>query len=219
MKDFTKRYSPLIISASLITSAVWSTVRPAIAGNDTKSQGRPTVRVTTGIQQVQGWEQGLVRANPNLARWHWDPIYSYKQGYARIGPEPIKLMNLQTGNKVVGNPSGSVYKYNVPTPQDNRPTHIPFSSKALAEVQARYSQPVKPRHEDSVYGKLTSKQTQAIVIPPTVATYGHPYNSQEKLDTALKYSSDETSVYGQLLNKRQKSRYNQAKTVKQRSVN
>ena len=224
VKDFTKRYSLLVISASYIASTVYSLSLPAIAGNDTKN--KPIVRVTTGIQQVQGWEQGLVRGNPNLARWHWDPIYSYKQGYARLSPEPAKLMNGQPGNKIGGKPGAPAYKYNVPAQQDDRPNHIPFSSKALSEVQARYSQPEKTkpprtqaRSENNVFGQISNKQTQATVMSPTVATYGHPYASQEKLNTALKYSSDKTSVYGQLVNKKQKIRYNQAKTIKQKSVN
>ncbi len=217
MKDFTKPYSLLVISASFFVSTFYSAVLPAKAGNDAKSSNNPTVRVTTGIQQVQGWEQGLVKANPNLARWHWDTIYSYKQGVGRLRPEPIKVINGPTGNKIAGNPGGAAYKYNVPAAQDNRPKHIPYSSKALAEVQARLAQPVQAQHEDNAYGKLTSKQTQAELVPETIATYGKPYQSKETLDTNLKFTSDKASLYGQLLN--ENHHYNQASKSRKKTRN
>lgn len=217
MKDFSKRYSLLIIIASFIASMIYSARLPTMAENATKKQDQRTVRVTTGIQQVQGWEQGLVRANPNLARWHWDPIYSYKQGISKLSPEPVKLIDGQRGNKVAGNPGGAAYKYHAPVSQDSRPKHIPFSDKALEEVNARYAQPVKPQHEDNVYGKLNSKETQAKIISPespTIATYGYPY--KVKTDTTLKYSSDKTSVYGQLLSERQNTRHKKVTAAKLR---
>jgi hypothetical protein len=216
MKDFTKRYSILVVGASFILSAVCGSYLPAVAGNTAQVSDKRTVRVTTGIQQVSGWEQGLVRGNPNLARWHWDPIYSYKQGLGRVGPEPLSVKDGQRGNKVSGNSAGSAYKYNIPPQQDNRPVHIPFSSKALAEVQAKLAQPVRPRNENNVYGKLSNQATQAKIISPTVATYGSPYTSKE-LNTSLKYSSDKTAVYGELLNEKQKAAYHRTKVSKQRT--
>lgn len=42
------------------------------------------MRVTTGSVEVKGWEHNLVERTPNLARWHWDPLYSTTQGYRSV---------------------------------------------------------------------------------------------------------------------------------------
>ena len=49
------------------------TIGPAMSDNGQVKTRQ--IRVTTGIGQVNGWEQSLVRRNPNLGRWHWDPVY------------------------------------------------------------------------------------------------------------------------------------------------
>ena len=202
MKDFIKPKLALMLGLALFSSACLNCSVKAQTPAKTKNEARPIVRVTTGVQAVQGWEQGLVRGNPNLARWHWDPIYSYKQGLARVGPEPLSIRN-GTG-KQSGKAGPSAYQYAVPAQQDSRPQHIPFSDQAVKEVQARYRQPVhvhtdKPI-ETNVFGQLSNKQTQASILPTnTIATYGNSYKSEEKI-TGLKYSYDKTSVYGQLIN-------------------
>jgi len=42
------------------------------------------VRVTTGVVAVSGWEKALIKNDPTLRHWHWDPMYSYKTGYPSI---------------------------------------------------------------------------------------------------------------------------------------
>jgi hypothetical protein len=223
MQYFTKWYPVLIISTST-TIVFFLVYLPSQAQNQSNNQGKRTVRVTTGIQQVSGWEQGLIKANPNLARWHWDPIYSYKQGYATITPESAKSTNGIIKRPPAGNPGRPAYHYNIPAPQDNRPQHIQFSDQALKEVQARYSRPpinplpaATPIRQENASGQLSNKETQAAMVPSSgdsISTYGQMYKRQEIPSTALKYNLQKTSVYGQLLNTNAKVRYNSAKVVK-----
>jgi hypothetical protein len=46
---------------------------------------RPGVRYTTGYTESSGWEQSLVKGQPNLGRWNWSPIVSYTQS---VGSRP-----------------------------------------------------------------------------------------------------------------------------------
>jgi hypothetical protein len=223
MKDCTRKHLLLMIAPGLIVIGSKFISLPVLSANNAKNQDKHTIRVTTGIQQVQGWEQGLVRSNPNLARWHWDPIYSYRQGYATVSPEAMKTSNGRSLNRVSGSPGKPAYNYIVPAPQDSRPKHIPISPQAMEEVQARYSQekpklPTAQPVQENVLGQLNHKDTQATLVAPsvsaTVATYGKPYARRERFDTALKYSSQKATVYGQLMNAKSKSGYYSAKTSK-----
>ena len=224
MKEFCKSYSLIVIVASSCISMFVTLPSQA----DPKKQEQPTrtVRATTGIEAVQGWEQGLVKGNPNLARWHWDPIYSYKQGYMKLpvqNSRPDVAKNGSTGNKqVLNNNNKPAFQYPVGQGPDTRPKHIPFSPQALEEVRAKLSQPEKPimpanqiKREEKVSAHLTQPAKENIPKEPELSTYGELYSRRENLGTALKYHSEKTSVYGQLLNAKEKSRYNGAKVIKQ----
>ncbi|MBC7999098.1 MAG: hypothetical protein IAF58_14205 [Leptolyngbya sp.] len=41
------------------------------------------VRETKGTVEIKGWEKGLLKRNPNLKRWHWNPITA---NYNRMKP-------------------------------------------------------------------------------------------------------------------------------------
>jgi len=241
MKELPVRYLLLIICMSFYSPAVsyadnitkgsqgkGSQAKGAqTIGGEQKNQATRTVRVTTGVEAVQGWETGLVRANPNLARWHWDPIYSYRQGYARL---PLQTGKPDTARTIPSKisvqtmpaqPNKPVFNYPTAPRADSRPIHIPFSPQAIEEVNARYKQAEKkqlpeaePGHEERISGQLSNRKTPA--GPPSIATYNQQYTRKESLDTALKYSTQRTSVYGQLLNEKEKSRYNEAKAVKKK---
>lgn len=194
MKDLGKLYLSFFLVSSSVSSICYFC--PVALGNNGDKRA---IRVTTGVEQIQGWEQSLVRTNPNLARWHWDPMYSYKQGYALIGPERQKISTQNYKNQHAK--STLVPQYRYPEAQDNRPKHIPFSSQALEEVSARYKQPeqiyapvARPPASENVYGQLSNKNVKAV---PIISSYGKQYARQE--NTALKYSSQNTSVYGRVL--------------------
>ncbi len=224
MKEFTKSFSLILIISSLPVLAAL----PASAGSPEKEQPTRTVRVTTGIESVQGWEHGLIQGNPNLARWHWDPIYSYKQGYIKLPvptAKPDVARNAYSKDKqtVHYNKPAPAFQYPVVQGPDSRPTHIPYSDKALEEVRANLLAPEMPiapvnesRHEENVSGRISQPSKENKVHEPVVSTYGELYSRKDNLDTSLKYNSQRTSVYGQLINAQEKNRYNGAKPIKRK---
>jgi len=188
----------LLITANVL---IVLTIAPALSDEEQQSRKR-AVRVTTGIGAVQGWEQGLVGRNPNLARWHWDPIYYYKQGYGPVTSKKSSIYLKPTGKPTGKQTSNSGMSYQSPATQDSRPEHIPYSPQAMADLQGRLSVPKSlpdnpVADNESVLGKLMDKSTGGEVT----ATYGKLLpQRQSSLNTGLKYSSQSTSVYGQLLN-------------------
>ncbi len=218
MKETPNSY--LLLAALMTLNSLG--VPCAYADTKAKKQGVPTrtVRVTTGIEAVQGWEQGLVRGNPNLARWHWDPIYSYKQGYAKLPVQTAKPDTAIAPNQGYKHaPTKATYQYPVENRPDDRPGHLPFSPQAMEEVKARYSEakmPQAPMDQPSYEERVNAKLTQPVQSEPTTATYGRVYSRKENVGTSLKYNSQQTAVYGQLLNNKQKSSYNVAKAKKKK---
>jgi hypothetical protein len=198
------KFYSLIISLLITANGLLIlTIGPVLADDQAKARRRQ-VRVTTGIGSVQGWETGLVEKNPNLARWHWDPIYYYKQGY---GPVTSRGLNLKldgkpTGKQSINRSTQTGLSYQTPAWHDVKPEHIPYPPQVMVELQGRLYLPKKsPENplasKDSVLGKLMSEQVKG----EHIATYNNILpERQNSLNTALKYSSQTTSVYGQLLN-------------------
>jgi hypothetical protein len=52
-----------------------------------KGQSRP-VSVTLGSVEYRHWQDNLVKGNPNLKHFHWNPIYSNVQGVKLVKPMP-----------------------------------------------------------------------------------------------------------------------------------
>lgn len=75
------------VKFSTLVIALAATVHPALASKD-----NPIVRETLGTVEMKGWEKNLVRGNPNLKHWHWNPVYSNVHCYKRVkaGPMPMK---------------------------------------------------------------------------------------------------------------------------------
>lgn len=207
-----KAYSAFLL---LITTNgfIALTFLPAKGDNPAQSQRRQ-VRVTTGVGEVQGWEQQLTEKNPNLARWHWDPIYYYKQGYGTLTPRTLKGDSRPTGKQ-----SSQLSRYTLPrqitqpysinSARDSRPLHIPFSPQAMEKVQGRLFRPKAPsestlEHGETLFGQLTKPP----LTEPPIATYKNvlPDEPKNSLNTALKYRSLKTDVYGQLLNSNSKNK-------------
>lgn len=125
---------------------------------------RPTVRVTTGVVQINGWQGDLVKHNPNLSRWHWNPVYVYKQG-------------LVGGGRKNTNAAGERSRASAPPPmlpegsRYVKPVHVPFNPKALAEVEAKTQAKgllIPNRSNEIVKGKLLPvvKESQTALAPP-----------------------------------------------------
>ena len=197
MKDCSALFRLLIT----ISVMLCLTIAPARSDDRQLVKSRQ-VRVTTGIGSVQGWEQGLVQKNPNLSRWHWDPIYYYKQGYGPVTQKSSPMNGRTTGKQSVNAPGNSDNSPDIW--HETKPVHIPYSPQAMAELRGRLSIPKKPPDDpladkETVLGKLMTR-------PPsgeTIATYGKILpQRQNSLNTGLKYSSQSTAVYGQLLNQK-----------------
>lgn len=47
-----------------------------------------SVRTTVGCVEVRNWEENILRSNPNLRHYHWNPIYANVQGTRLVGPPP-----------------------------------------------------------------------------------------------------------------------------------
>jgi len=98
--------------------------RPAQATNP---PGRPYVTTyTAGQVEVKGWEQGILKQNPNLRHWHWDPVYANIHKYKVVhpgGPPRVKLTSGRNRDPLsAGRPT-------VPPPRVSRyikPIHVPY---------------------------------------------------------------------------------------------
>lgn len=95
-----------------------------------------SVRETHGMRQIQGWEDELVRGNPNLSHFHWNPMYSTNHVYRRMseptaplavppGPHYIKPTHEQTA--FVKRPS-------------IKPIHLPMATPTSRSTYTRPSQ-------------------------------------------------------------------------------
>lgn len=77
---FNFRVTIAFLTAFCLQSSAWG-AEPRNFKPVTKD-GRPySIRVTTGMHEVSGWERGLERRDPTLRHWTWLPIYSYDQAY------------------------------------------------------------------------------------------------------------------------------------------
>jgi hypothetical protein len=158
------------------------------------------IRVTTGSVEVKGWEHGLVKRNPNLAHWHWDPLYSNTQAYLaapQLHPRP--------GSHYI-NPT----KVNTPrSPQSRyvKPIHVPFNIPAKENVsESVIARSLNNPEKESVQGNVVRSKNQADLVDKKingkvldkpseyVATYGETYDKEIRV--AEKHSS--AKVYGRL---------------------
>lgn len=79
MRHSTRSFLRLVLS--VLISALCCVA--AIA----KDQSRP-VSVTLGSVEYRNWQDNLVKGNPNLKHFHWNPIYSNIQGMKMVKPMP-----------------------------------------------------------------------------------------------------------------------------------
>jgi hypothetical protein len=97
------------------------------------------VRITTDSVEVKGWEHSLLKNNPNLSHWHWNPIYGNPQGRQLIEPinEPDYLRR-----------ATSKRSSQIPTAPVQRNCYVKY-------VHAPFVIPPK-KPESELYGTLTA---------------------------------------------------------------
>lgn len=93
---------PHTLALALVTLIVTAAARDkALAGDQ-----RP-VSVTIGCIEYRNWEANLVRNNPNLRHYHWNPIYANVQAVHMVGPGNPPPMEGTSGPKKHGGPPDS----------------------------------------------------------------------------------------------------------------
>ncbi len=155
-------------------------------------------RETAGYIEQRGWENGLVRANPNLSHFNWSPMTTMIQApvQVRVGTE-IRMnpphnregMAPKDGPGASVSPPAPVYVHSPYIKPDHVATAVDDTSGQV--LPRHYVKPikadlngsllprryVKPIHED-VAANLLSRNTSAQVVSqaaralPTIASYG-----------------------------------------------
>lgn len=80
--DFALRVARLGFALAILVTASLSTADKALASH---GERRP-IRATLGCIEYRNWQENLVKTNPNLAHYHWNPIYANVQGIRLVGP-------------------------------------------------------------------------------------------------------------------------------------
>jgi hypothetical protein len=104
---------------------------------DAARQGelRP-VRATLGCVEVRNWENNLVKVNPNLRHYHWNPIYVNVQGTRLVGPPaPPKQCLTSRGKKQV--------LAGRPKKQDAKIDNKNYLFRPVQERRSVYKQPTR----------------------------------------------------------------------------
>src|SRR5262245_40541732 len=57
-------------------------------GVEARSTEKRPISYTVGCVEYRNWEAALVRNNPNLRHYHWNPIYANVQAVRLVGPPP-----------------------------------------------------------------------------------------------------------------------------------
>lgn len=109
---------------------------------------RPTIRETVGTVEVRGWQKELVKGNPNLQHWHWNPIYSNVQGYKKVGPGGPPMRQQGIYRPIKGGDSPKRYI---------KPKHVAFDLNQPKKPSKPYIDIPALRNSD-VSGNLTSNE-------------------------------------------------------------
>jgi hypothetical protein len=143
---------PFKLAALVLSSLVY--LAPSVLAD----QNHPTVRVTTGSVQINGWEHNLLQGDPNLKNWHWNPIYANVQGTQVLSPikGPNKNQPNGGGNNVSFTPAAAPRK----TPYI-RPNHVQF-------VPHQQAPPPLPVVERDANGALVNRDLNGNLINPNV---------------------------------------------------
>ncbi|HEY9784557.1 MAG TPA: hypothetical protein V6D17_04075 [Candidatus Obscuribacterales bacterium] len=186
-------------------------------------QTNPIMRETIGTIETRGWERTLIKGNPNLKHWHWNPIYSTVHGYKRVKPGSMKLRQEVYFKPIKEPPEKRRYpkQNHVAFPIGRNPdgTQRPnptVSSKLVshdlngvlmrrqAEAQLKAKQVEARLAASKVEGRLAAKQGQAELLAPKLMTYEYRAPLSEEWTPACGADGRQTRsrVYGQIASRR-----------------
>src|SRR5579883_1911885 len=156
--------------------------------------GRPySVRVTTGYHTVSGWENNLVKSDPNLRRWTWVPIGSADQAYIHVAPgQYAKHLPVQPPQRPK---SCYVKPIHVPLPDINYGRPEPLKAEHIATARSDNT-------NVCLSGKLKlSKQEPNPAGRTRTLSYGNGYGDiTGRLHPSLSSAITENkSVHGKLM--------------------
>lgn len=147
-------------------------------------QQKRQVRVTVGSVEIRDWESHLVKNNPNLRHFHWNPIYANVQSRELVSPPPppkFPINNKPAHHEIKIDPSHLSFKraaprrriytnpVQIPTPPQTsvaaRPTQQDLSGVLInKDGRLIWNRPKPPTKEvaaafsqDKVYAKLDRK--------------------------------------------------------------
>jgi len=92
------------------------------------------VRATVGCVEIRNWENNILKSNPNLRHYHWNPIYANVQGTRLVGPPPPPRQCLTSRGK----------KHEVASKSKKQQTAITNKNYLYKPFQARPSVYKKP---------------------------------------------------------------------------
>lgn len=136
--DFALRVARLGFALAILLTASISTADRALAR---EGERRP-IRATLGCIEYRNWQENLVKTNPNLAHYHWNPIYANIQGVRLVGPPPPPKQRLTSRPKkmvVGGKPSKNQAK-------NQQTTYIYRPAKERPSVYKKPLQMAPQRH-------------------------------------------------------------------------
>ncbi len=141
------------------------------------------VRVTVGSVEVRDWEHSLVKNNPNLRHFHWNPIYANVQSREYVSPPPppkFPINKRPAHHEIKVDPSHLSFKKAAPRRRVyNNPIQVPTNtsrppqqdiSGVIVNKDGRlvWNRPTPPQKEvaaafsqDKVYPQLTNKDVGA----------------------------------------------------------
>jgi hypothetical protein len=147
----------------------------------TKRARLASVRVTTGVVAITGWEKALIKNDPSLRHWHWDPLYEYKTGYPSI-PANAGRMKGKIASQAVANEPRFHY---------TKPTHLPLPTRSRPD----------PNILESLTGKIEVPRVSE--APPQLSTEAKlqkSYSTQTKPEL-LDSGKANMSVHARLASK------------------
>ncbi len=140
------------------------------------------MRVTTGSVEIKGWEKDLIKRSPNLARWHWDPLYANTQGYLKAGRTPMPVHDSKPGSHYVQS--------------THVPTIISARSHYIKPIHAATNVPV----QEHLQGEVRNQNTHQSVSESTSARLTVRLNSDDKevAGELLTKSDNQIATYGKI---------------------
>lgn len=185
--DFSLRVARLGFVLAIFLNASLSAADKAVAG---QGERRP-IRATVGCIEYRNWQENLVKTNPNLAHYHWNPIYANVQGVRLVGPPPppkqrltsrpkkMELANKPAKSTLKNQSTAYIYRPNKERPSVyKKPTHMAPQRSTHTAIAYRHSAPQHNTGTSLAYkhvapqltsrdaqGRLSSRDTSGRLMP------------------------------------------------------